>query len=724
MLNLHDLNIHAVADYFSSHPNGVGLFTYFIVFFEAMAVVGVIVPGAIVMPAIGFLIGSAIIPAGSTFLWAIAGAVTGDILSYFIGIYFQDRIHRMWPFTRWPNLLNYSEKFFDNHGGKSVFIGRFAGPTRAMIPMIAGMLKMPFSRFFMAALPSAIIWSVGYMVPGILLGALSLELPPKVAAEFTLWALLIAVALWLAVWLARHYFRQIWRMIDYYIMQIWKFCQEHKSLSWFTKSLSDPKEPDNHLQLMLVVAAISTFILFLLTLHQVLVPGALVDFSYSIYFLLKSVRSLVMDRIFLLFTLFGDLTLLLIASGVVFLWLWQKKLRHTAMHWLGLVVLSGAVISTMKLFICSPRPVDVLSNIHVSAFPGAHFAIGNVLHNISISSFYGAYASLLGILHNMNASSFPSAHCTLGVAFYGFLAVIITRELKKASRRYFVYIVTGVLLALIAFSRLFLGAHWFVDVLGGILLGLTILLLVTISYRRRHVFHFNPNKFILFVCVVFLTVWLGYIMVGFNKQIKEYALTWPQQVITFNQLTQEETTEIPLYRTNRLGRPIEAFNVMYVGDLEKITQVLSKQGWDSQPVSLSLHEMIKSFATTSVINHLSIFPQLYHNEKVALLFTKDTDRDDVVLILRLWASDIDLEGDDYPLWIGAVEYHHATPTSFSLRRFRNKTLFIGATEFLAKHLAKDFSLWKKHFTVDEQPQEMRELHWDGRQLIIKGPSSE
>ena len=318
MLSFHDFNIHSVANFFSTHPHGISVFTYFIVFAEAMAVVGAIVPGAIIMPAIGFLIGSAIVPAGSTFMWAILGAVTGDCLSYFIGVYFQDRIHRMWPFTRWPKLLGQSEKFFSEHGGKSVFIGRFVGPVRAMIPMVAGMLKMPLAKFLLVSLPSAVIWSVGYMVPGVLLGALSLELPPKVATVFTLGVLLTAVVLWVMVWFTQHFFKQIWKLIDYYIKRLWKYCEKHKILSWITKSLSDPKVPDNHRQLTLLVMAIFSFILFLFIFYQVLIAGFLVDFSYAIYYLLGSIRTVFLDHFFVLITLFGDLPMLLVAWGIVF----------------------------------------------------------------------------------------------------------------------------------------------------------------------------------------------------------------------------------------------------------------------------------------------------------------------------------------------------------------------------------------------------------------------
>ena len=90
---------------------------------------------------------------------AVIGAVLGDTVSFWIGRRFGGGIARVWPFTRSPELLPSGIRFFARHGGKSVFIGRFFGPVRAVIPLAAGIMRMPRGRFWFANVASAIVWA-------------------------------------------------------------------------------------------------------------------------------------------------------------------------------------------------------------------------------------------------------------------------------------------------------------------------------------------------------------------------------------------------------------------------------------------------------------------------------------------------------------------------------------------------------------------------------------
>lgn len=70
-----------------------------------------------------------------------------------------------------------------------------------------------------------------------------------------------------------------------------------------------------------------------------------------------------------------------------------------------------------------------------------------------------------------HSPSFPSAHATVSAATLGFIAYAVARDLPRARARYGVAIGTVIVVALIDWSRVFLGVHFATDVIGGVLLG-------------------------------------------------------------------------------------------------------------------------------------------------------------------------------------------------------------------------------------------------------------
>ena len=60
--------------------------------------------------------------------------------------------------------------FFDKYGAISVALGRFFGPIRAVVPLVAGLMHMPPRRFYLANVLSAMVWAPAYLAPGVVLG--------------------------------------------------------------------------------------------------------------------------------------------------------------------------------------------------------------------------------------------------------------------------------------------------------------------------------------------------------------------------------------------------------------------------------------------------------------------------------------------------------------------------------------------------------------------------
>ena len=135
-------------------------------FGESFAFLSLLFPGTAILIASGGLVQAGAIPFLSTALAGITGAVLGDAISFWLGQKFGPLLPGLWPFRSHPEMLKRGAGFFRRFGGVSVFIGRFFGPLRAVIPIAAGTLGMPAGLFYAANILSALIWAPALIFSG------------------------------------------------------------------------------------------------------------------------------------------------------------------------------------------------------------------------------------------------------------------------------------------------------------------------------------------------------------------------------------------------------------------------------------------------------------------------------------------------------------------------------------------------------------------------------
>jgi membrane protein DedA with SNARE-associated domain len=102
----------------------------------------------------------------STLAWASAGAILGDNISFWIGVYFQTPLKKSNLYQKHQNSFKSGEMFFQKYGAYSIALGRFIGPIRAVVPTIAGSMGMSGRLFFIINVFSAILWAPAYILPG------------------------------------------------------------------------------------------------------------------------------------------------------------------------------------------------------------------------------------------------------------------------------------------------------------------------------------------------------------------------------------------------------------------------------------------------------------------------------------------------------------------------------------------------------------------------------
>jgi membrane protein DedA with SNARE-associated domain len=155
-----------VVDFVRNNEGWAVPIVFALAFGESLAFISLLIPAWGALVAIGALIGSSGINFWPIWISASLGAAVGDWLSYWIGLKLEHTVAHVWPLSRHPDLIPRGEAFMKKWGMPGIFIGRFFGPLRASVPLIAGIFEMPFWRFQLANFSSAFVWAAVLLTIG------------------------------------------------------------------------------------------------------------------------------------------------------------------------------------------------------------------------------------------------------------------------------------------------------------------------------------------------------------------------------------------------------------------------------------------------------------------------------------------------------------------------------------------------------------------------------
>lgn len=476
----------ALTAWFSAHPAWLSAGLFLIAFLESLAIAGLVIPGVAILFAIAALAGKTGMPLGETLAWAWAGAILGDGISYMLGRQLKGRLHAVWPFSRYPRMLRRGERFFLLHGGKSVVIGRFVGPVRPVLPLIAGAFRMPWRRFFTFNILSAIGWAPVYVLPGFLVGsalASDIKLPPQLYPVIGL-SLAILAAIYLI------FFRLRWGLDNesrlYDRLRRWMMRYNATHQFWRSFSSARPAQggefPLGSLSLGLAAGA-----LFAIWATVNLSTGVLEDFNQQVADFFNSMRHPFFDSPALFMTLLGDIFPLTLGALLAIAVFAFRGYYAAAVHVGAGLLITSAMVTGLKVTFAVGRPELV-------ATPPDSWA-------------------------------FPSGHATSMAMFSGLAASFVAREFSN-SKRWQIYLGFSLPMLLVAGSRLYLGVHWFSDVIGGLLLGLSLCGFLRASYSRYDDTPLKLDPAALFAIFLWLAGIAGYLI-----------FTWPEAVARYTPLS-------------------------------------------------------------------------------------------------------------------------------------------------------------------------------------------
>jgi membrane protein DedA with SNARE-associated domain len=161
-----DAYVQQLIEFLKEHEAWAAPVVFVLCFAESLAFISLLIPAWAALVAIG-----ALISVGGLTFWPVLiagaiGAALGDWLSYWVGLKLEDKVYHMWPLSQHPDLIPVGENFVRKWGALAIFIGRFSGPLRATVPIIAGVFAMPYGRFQIANFSSALVWAAVLLTLG------------------------------------------------------------------------------------------------------------------------------------------------------------------------------------------------------------------------------------------------------------------------------------------------------------------------------------------------------------------------------------------------------------------------------------------------------------------------------------------------------------------------------------------------------------------------------
>ncbi|KIO75422.1 hypothetical protein TH53_20850 [Pedobacter lusitanus] len=187
-----------------------------------------------------------------------------------------------------------------------------------------------------------------------------------------------------------------------------------------------------------------------LTFIVALFPPSALDLKISAA--VQSIQSPELDRVMILISWFGAFPVPMFMGLLIAIIFYLFKFRREALF-VVLTFVSGAISSIIKIIVNRPRPT----------------------------------VNLVRIVEVAKQQSFPSGHMLFYTIFFGFLLVLMWNFKQLNSwLRAGVSVISAFLILTIPFSRIYLGAHWFTDVLGGFILGLICLYIIGAFYLKKN----------------------------------------------------------------------------------------------------------------------------------------------------------------------------------------------------------------------------------------------
>jgi undecaprenyl-diphosphatase len=611
--------LQSLVDTLSAYPDMAGFIAFLFAMGEALLVVGIFVPSTVPLVTVGTLIGLGKLSFWSMLAWISLGAIAGDAISFWIGYLYRDRLKNAWPLVRYPALVAQSEKFFRKHGGKSICLGRFVPGIKAVIPGVAGMAGMPPVRFAAINLLSGIAWALAHLVPGITTGAL-LGLLGAVSGRLALvlggLLLIVFLAVMAVRWLVLIFLPLFAGRHAAFIA--WCRRRPGRLAQWVARTF-DPAHPRS---MGMMVSALLLLVVVPAFLHVAgetapEAPLALAD--QSLQNLFAGLRTAWVDHALVFVTMLGDGVVMVACTVVVTAYLlWQRAWGQAA----GLLIAVGGTaifVTLFKLVFQRVRPLELLA-------AGA------------------------------DSFSFPSGHAAINAVLIGVVAVLATHDRPRWVQS-LVFSLTAGFVTLVAFSRVYLGAHWTSDAVAGLLFGVAMAAVFAFVFGAEHNERIGRRWLTVLFGATIIVVGGGNVFLNYRANLVRYAPHPSAIVLTESEWRGGGWRKLPARRIELAGGTEEPLVLQWAGSPSRLARELVADGWQMPPSWSAASATGFAYGRT-LPAYLPVLPRLHKGRAPVLTLIRsdaappEAERQ----VLRLWPTmfRVDIGDKQARLYVGSI----------------------------------------------------------------------
>jgi undecaprenyl-diphosphatase len=607
----------SIAEFVAAYRYLAYFLVFAMAFWESIPVFGFFIPGSTLIVGAAILVPTGALDLGPVLVLAGLGAVAGDTVSFWMGRRHGRALLGWGPLASRGALVERAERFFRKHGGKAILIGRLTPPLRGILPAIGGMAALDWRRFLVAAVFAALCWALAYVLPGALIGA-SLQLAGEVTARLAALILLVLVIGYLLLLVARAVL--FWGVPAgaEAMRRLLIWARAHDNIvGREIVALLDPGHREARALAPLAILLILGGWGFFAILEDVIAGDALVRADASIFNALQALRTPWGDMAMVAITELGDarVTVPVIIAGVG--WLAWRRAWIDAAYLAGAVIIAQAVAAAIKIALHTPRPIPELYD-------------------------------------GWSAFSFPSGHATVNAVVYGFLAVMTMRGNGPILRSAIAAACT-LLVGLIALSRLYLGAHWFTDVAGGLGFGIAWVGLLGIAYVRHRPAGGLSRGLLPAVAGVLIVAGIVNVTFFHSRDLASYQPVPRASVMTASEWIGGGWEELASHRVDLGSEYEEPFILQLAGAPDYLVETLGRSGW-REPVAWNAIGAVAWLATGGGMDGLPVLPKLHGGRAPWLMLNRPEEGGRTRLVLRLWDSGFRLKSGDGspPLWLATV----------------------------------------------------------------------